>query len=135
MQRGRSRGSRQTAVGVLGVICVFNLALGLLAELAGVALLQNLGIGWPSAVVGVVYAGLAYGTWKRSFAALLIGALLFLLDGLYTLWLGFEITGRVPMGGIVVRTLLLVPLFRALGPIRLLAREHTNKPVARFVRR
>jgi len=121
------------AAGILGFICVLNLALGLIAELGDVTFLRHLGIGWASAVVGVLFAGLAYGTHKRSFVALLIGTLLFAADGVYTLWLGVDSGGRVPTGGIVMRVLLIIPLVRAMGPIRLLAKTEADNASARII--
>jgi hypothetical protein len=86
----------KVAAQVLTFVAVFNIALGLAAELGQVNFLIALGVGWASAVSGALYGGLAYGTFKRHFVALLLGVALFALDGLYTIYISYEYTQGTP---------------------------------------
>ncbi len=123
----------KAAAQLLAFVAVLNIVLGAAAELGPVEFLVRMGIGWASAISGGLYALLAYGTYKRHFIALLLGVCLFALDGIYVIYLSFEYTGRIPTGGIIFRVLLMVPMIRALGPIRSLRRSEMDKPTARVV--
>ncbi len=124
----------KVAAQILAFVAAFNAVLGLAAELGPVEFLTRLGIGWPSAIAGAFYGLLALGTFKRHFAALLVGVLLFACDGLYTLYIAFEYTGRLPIGAVVFRVLLILPMLRALKPIRELRESDLDRPSARVVR-
>jgi hypothetical protein len=103
---------------MLYIIAALNFGLGVIAELAGLEFLRNLGIGWGSAVEGAVYALLGWRTSKGSRIALGLGMGLFAVD---TVWLVIASTqpGRsLPTGGLVARFFFFMPLvkgFKAAG--------------------
>ncbi len=108
-----------TAAGVLYFVAGLNAALGVLAELARIALLQNMGLGYASVVVGAIYAGLGYLVKsKHSRIALVIGIALFALDGIASIFLHLQPGNPPPVGGIVARVFLLVPLWKGLGAFK-----------------
>ncbi len=123
----------KVAAQLLAFVAILNIALGVAAELGPVEFLVRLGIGWVSAIAGGLYGVLAFGTYKRHFIALLLGVGLFAFDGIYTIFISFEYTGRLPTGGIIFRVLLLLPMIRALGPIRTLRKSEMDEPKARVV--
>ncbi|PKN55971.1 MAG: hypothetical protein CVU56_18520 [Deltaproteobacteria bacterium HGW-Deltaproteobacteria-14] len=101
------------AAGVMWFIAGLNIVIGALG-VAGVRFFRDMGMDWPSLLVGVVFAGLAWLVHKkRSRAALLIGIILFAGDGLLTLVMAMDVAhGRIPMTGIVMRVLLIMPMIR-----------------------
>lgn len=105
----------KTAAGMLYFIAGLNAVLGLVAEL-GVEALAKIGLGWGSIVVGAIYAGLGYLVKaKHSRVALVLAIVLFVLDGVASLIAGAHAGGSPPVGGIVARIFLLIPIFKGLG--------------------
>lgn len=107
----------KTAAGMLYFIAGLNAALGLVAEL-GVAFLAQIGLGWGSIVVGAVYAGLGYLVKaKRSRVALILAIVLFVLDGVASLIAATHAGGSPPVGGLVARVFLLIPIWKGLSAL------------------
>jgi hypothetical protein len=70
------------------VIGVFNLGLGLLAELANLTPLQGL-FNWYAAIEGAVFLVIAYFVRRGSMPAAIIGAVLYFLDTLALIFAGY----------------------------------------------
>ena len=103
-----------TAATLLFVIAGLNALLGVIAVAIQSRVLDDLGLGWSSLCVAVVYGGLGFAVRRfRSRAALAIGMALFALDGLATLALSVGAGGRPPTGGIIFRIFLLTAMARA----------------------
>ncbi|TNF32238.1 MAG: hypothetical protein EP329_10895 [Deltaproteobacteria bacterium] len=115
-------GDPRTAItlgaGVMWFIAVLNVVIGSLG-VAGVAFFVHMGLGWPTLAVGAVFAVLAFLVQKqRSRVALLVGIILFAGDAILTLALSMDLAhGRVPMTGVVLRVLLLMPMIQAYSAI------------------
>jgi len=101
------------------VIAALNAGLGLLAVVANVTFLLNLGLGVSSIVAGAIYGGLGYLVKaKHSRVALIIAIALFVLDGLASMVFTAQASGRPPIGGLIARVFLLIPLWKGLGPLK-----------------
>jgi hypothetical protein len=115
-------------------VAVLLLALGLLhaaagfASLAGAADLASLGMDWKFAVLGVVYVALAYGTWRRSRNALIAATVLF--GGHAALLAAQLVNGdvKMPISGILIRTLLTLPLVDGISALSRLEQERALTP-------
>jgi hypothetical protein len=94
-----------------------SLVAGLAAELAKVEFLLNMGIGWISAAVGVVFLVLGYFVGKRSMVALGLAVGLLITDTVLTLALSAG-TGRVPTAGLAMRVVFLIFLFQGFKAIK-----------------
>lgn len=111
------------AVNLLFFIAGLNVALGVLAEVAKIPFLLDLGLGWGSAATGIVYALAALAVKvKRSLAALILGIGLFGLDAILTIVLPAQGSGQPNTGGLVARFFLMIPLVRAVPALRQLIR-------------
>ena len=113
------------AYGVMFFIAALNLALGLVAELGHVGVLQRFGLGWPSVGFGALFVVLGVLVWKaRSRIALVLGIVIFAVDGVVGIYHAMELMGpnhSPPMGGIIMRVFLLLPMIngvKALGAKR-----------------
>lgn len=103
------------AAGILYFIAGLNVVFGLVAVVFRVGLLQANGVGVGSIVEGVVYAGLALGTAKRSIVALGLGMALFAGDTVMMLAGAVQAPGgSPPVGGIVFRVFLFLSLIQGM---------------------
>jgi hypothetical protein len=107
---------------VVAAVAVLNVVVGLLVELFDAGFLRGIGAGWPSVFAGLVYAVLAWLVRGGSLVALGIAVALFVLDGLFVMASAARGGGTPPVGGLVVRAFLLVPMLRGFPAIRELAR-------------
>lgn len=105
------------ARGIVWFIGGLSLVVGLAAELAKVEFLLNMGIGWISAAVGVVFLVLGYFVGKRSMVALGLSVGLLITDTVLTLALSAG-TGRVPTAGLAMRVIFLIFLFQGFKAIK-----------------
>jgi len=109
----------KVAWGIIFFIAGLNALLGLVVLVFDITFLRNLGLGMSSLVTGVVYLGL--GLWvktQRSAVGLGIAIGLFALDGLFTLGATISAGGTPPMGGIIARILLVLPMLRGFSAIK-----------------
>lgn len=102
------------------IVAVLNVVVGLLVEMFDVPFLRGIGAGWPSVFTGVVYAVLARFVRQRSLVALAVAVALFVLDGILILGTAARAGGTPPVGGVVVRLFLLIPMLRGFSAIRAL---------------
>ena len=85
-----------------------NVALGIAASVSQIEVLQQLGFGWISALVGAIYIVLGYFVqFKRSTVALSIAFTLFILDTTIWIFLIIGNSGRIMPSGIVSRIALI----------------------------
>ncbi len=98
---------------ILYFIAGLNGLLGLISLVFNSETLQSVGIGGQSLVAALIYGVLGFFTLKRSKVALILGIVLFALDGLVTLALTTGSRGTPPMGGVIMRVFLLIPMIRA----------------------
>ena len=122
------------AWGILMFIAGLNLVVGLATVVFEVEALAQMGLGVGSLVVAVIYLGLALVVRKyRSPIALGVAIALFAIDGLLTIASGFEGTGTPPVGGVIMRVFLILPMIKGFSAIRALkAGEKGEGAAARF---
>ncbi len=110
------------------------LALGLLhaiagvASLSGVSELKQFGMDWKFAVLGAVYVGLAYFTWRRSRPALIAATVIF---GGHAAMLAAQLVAgevRMPISGVLIRTLLTLPMIEGISALAQLERARDSVP-------
>jgi len=107
---------------VVAFVAVLNVVVGLLVEATGADFLRSIGAGWPSVISGLVYGVLAWFVRARSLVALAIAVALFVLDGVLVMMTAAQATGTPPVGGLVARAFLLIPMLRGFEALRALAR-------------
>lgn len=101
-------------------IAGLNLLLGLLASVFNVALLQELGIGFGSILLGLVFLVLGFFVQRQSSLALILAIVAFIADSLLGVVLSV-LQGATPgIAGLLVRVLLLVPMFQGVPAIKAL---------------
>jgi hypothetical protein len=101
-------------------IAGLNLLLGLLASVFNVALLQELGIGFGSILLGLVFLVLGFFVQRQSSLALILAIVAFIADSLLGVVLSV-LQGATPgIAGLLVRVLLLVPMFQGVPAIKTL---------------
>jgi hypothetical protein len=111
----------KTAAGVMYFIAGLSAIVGLAAALLHVELLERNGFGWASVATGALFAVLAFFTSRGSRVALVVGIVLYILDGLLGVVVGFmSLPGgsTPPVGSIVMHVILVMPLFRAFGAMK-----------------
>ena len=112
-----------------------NVVVGLLVETTGADFLRSIGAGWPSVLSGIVYGVLAWFVRARSRVALGIAVALFILDGVFVLIGAAQATGSPPVGGLIARAFLLVPMLRGFPALQALAQPRHRRPASRAVGR
>lgn len=106
-----------TAAGVLVFVAVIGVVLGAAAELLEVPFLAGLGLGWRSVAGAAILGLLSAFVRRRSLAALRAAIVLLITDLVATVVLvpGGE---QLPLGGLLARVFLLVPLFQGAAAMR-----------------
>lgn len=116
------------AAGFLIFIAIINLLFGVLA-LIGVEFLVELGIGWFSILVGLVYLGL--GLWSRrpSLTALILATIIYGIDSVFAILSPFLVEGGRPFAsGWLFRVLVLYFLITAIQALRKKNQNSTMEP-------
>lgn len=108
------------ARGVAWFMGGLTLVLGVVAEVASVRFLLEMGVNWISAVVGAAMLVLGYFIGKRSVVALGICCGLVILDTVLSLVAAAASSGRTGMGGIAMRAFFLIALFNGFKAIKAL---------------
>jgi hypothetical protein len=96
----------------------FNLLLGLAAMALRSPLIMRMGIGYGSIAAGCVFLLLGFFVMKRSAVALVLALALVVLDALWTVYFAASSGGSLPTGGIIMRVLFIIFLYRGFGAIR-----------------
>jgi len=121
------------ATGVVYFVGGLNVVVGLLAWLAQVEFLLELGIGWTSAAFGALFLALGFFVNRRSRVALAIAVALFIADGVITLVAAAALTGRVTVPAVFMRVVLLLPMLQGFGAMKALDRaDAMRKAVEEF---
>jgi hypothetical protein len=121
----------KAAWAVILFIAAFNLLVGLAAVVFDIEVLAQLGLGIGSLIVAAIY--LALGLLVRAYRspiALGIAIGLFAIDGVLTLVTGFSGSGTPPVGGVVMRIFLLLPMIKGFAAIRELKAGDRGQGVA-----
>ena len=105
------------AYGILFFLGVLNTLLGLAAALFEVELLQNIGIGWGAALMGLIWLVLGFFVMRRSSLALIIALVLYLRDSLATLYFSFEAGGN-PTTQLIIRAAFVYGLYQGISAIQ-----------------
>lgn len=105
------------ARGIVWFIGGLTLVLGVVAEVARVPFLRQIGIGWESAVIGAVFLVLGYFVGKRSMVALALAMVLLVVDMALTLMESSQ-AGRAPTGALGVRIFFLIMMAQGFKAIR-----------------
>ena len=116
---------------MVAAVAVLNVVVGLLVEVFDLGFLRGIGAGWPSVFAGLVYAVLAWFVRGRSTVALGIAVALFVLDGLFVMVSATQAGRTPPVGGIVARAFLLIPMLRGFPALRELGRPRRRRAVPR----
>ena len=101
-------------------IAGLNLLLGVLASLFNVALLQQLGIGFGSILLGFVYLVLGFFVQKKSSLALVLAIVLFAADSLFGVVMTVFEGGSPGFAGLIMRVVLLIPMFQGVPAVKAL---------------
>lgn len=112
------------------IVGVLNIVVGLLADGLQITVLQQLGIGWGSAVEGVAYLALGwFGQTRRSAPALMVAFALLVVEGAASFVMGAS-SGHSPgIGSIFVRFFICVLIFRGIKAAKQLRNEETTLSV------
>ena len=108
----------RNAFGIVFLIAGLNLVLGILAVLFRLPFLEELGMGVPSVVLGLIYLVLGFFARRRSAVALIIAILLFAVDGVLGVVFAVSAGASPSIGGILVRAFLLIPMVQGVGAMR-----------------
>lgn len=95
-----------------------NLLLGAAAMAVGPGLLQDLGLGLESLILGAVFLLLGFLVRRRSAMALGLAMALLVIDAALTMYIAAESGRPVPVAGMLIRAFFLFYLFRGLSAIR-----------------
>lgn len=116
----------RNAYGVVFFIAVLNTLLGMSAVLFQLPFLETLGVGFPSAIFGLVFLILGFFVKGKSQLALILAIVVFVVDGI--LGIVFATTAGVTpsSGGILARILLIIPMIQGIPAIRALKQRGIN---------
>ncbi len=123
----------RVAYGIVFFIGGVTIGLGLITELLQVGFLQQVGFGFDSIIYGGFFLLLGFFVKRRSMLALGIAVGLFVLDGILSVVLFAQQGGTPPVGVIVARIILLIPMIRGFGAIRALKRGAARKPIVKIL--
>src|SRR3990172_2347836 len=117
---GKSEPSQKLNVAYGAVLFVggFSIIIGLVALLFEVRLLQQYGHGYASILSGIVFVILSVFVRRGSMTALAIAVGFYVLDGIVFLSAVMKGPEVPPVGGILFRILLLIPMIRGFGAIQ-----------------
>lgn len=121
----------KTAAAVIYFIAGINLLLGILSLLVRSELLESLGAGWFSLVYGGFFLAMGILVGRKSLWALIAALVVYLVDSVLGLVLIFMSGGSPSVFNIMMRIILIVPLFQGIGAIRE-ARKSATTPPAMF---
>lgn len=108
-------------------IAGLNLALGLVTEFFQIEFLQNIGVGLFSAIFGAIFLGLGFLVMKKhSLIALWAAILLFVADGIFTLFLTIDGGNEPSTGSMVMRIILLVGMYQGLKGLKQLKEKEAQ---------
>jgi hypothetical protein len=111
-----------SAAGMIFFVAGLNALLGLVAVAFNVTFLQSMGLGLASILEGAIFGALGYFVRQRSIVALGVAVGLFVLDGV-ALLASASASGSPPIGGLVARCFLLVPMVMGFPALRALQAE------------
>lgn len=117
---GSDPGERlKAAYQMIFFVAGLNAVLGIVAGIFEVEFLSRLGLGLESLIVAVIYAGLGFLVMRfRSGVALGFAVGLFALDGIASLVMMASAGGSPPIGGIIARIFLIIPMVRGFAAIK-----------------
>ena len=107
----------KAAVGVVYFVAGLNVVLGLLVALAEIEFLAKIGLGWGSVGEGALYGLLGFFASRRHKWALIVATVLFAIDGVFTVVGGLGTGGPPPIGAVVARLFLILPMIRGIPAI------------------
>jgi hypothetical protein len=110
--------------GLIYLVAGINVVLGAVATFLDLPLLKEMGLGWPSLLLGALFALLAVGVQLRhSQVALAFAVGLLALDALVSIVGAMRGVAGSPAGGIFIRVLILIGMSRGFGAIRELRKQ------------
>ncbi len=116
----------KNAYGVVFFVAVLNTFLGMSAVLFEIPLLQTLGVGFPSAIFGLVFLVLGFFVKGKSQLALVLAVVVFVVDGILSIVFA-TMAGVTPSaGGILARIFLIVPMIQGIPAIRTLKQREAK---------
>ena len=117
------------AYGMIFFIAGLNIILGLIAVLGEVDFLTNqIGIDWTTIAFGLVFLLLGFLVRAGSIVALGVAVVLFILSGIWSAVVMASQMPRAtpPVGALVARVFLLIPMIQGFGAIRALKQQSGN---------
>jgi hypothetical protein len=109
------------AYAIIFFIAGLNIVLGLIAVFTESEFLtERIGIDWTTIVFGMVFLLLGFLVRGRSVVALAVAVVLFIASGIWSFVVISQTMtrGAPPIGGIVMRILLLIPMIQGFGALR-----------------
>jgi hypothetical protein len=109
------------AYAIIFFIAGLNIVLGLIAVLTESGFLtERIGIDWTTIVFGMVFLLLGFLVRGRSVVALAVAVVLFIASGIWSFVVISQTMtrGTPPIGGIVMRIFLLIPMIQGFGALR-----------------
>lgn len=111
-------------------LAALNAVLGAAAIAFHVEVLENLGIGVGSIILGFIFAVAGFFTLQRSLVAVILGIALYAIDGLAGFVITIQEGGKPGTGGILVRIFFIIILARGITGIRALKAQKTPQAAA-----
>ena len=96
---------------------ILNVLVGLLSSMLNISFLTNLGIGFSSAVLGLIVIALSYGVKRRSRLALAAIIALFMLDIMATFYF-LDKDDFNPTSGVILKIIIIIFLLRGFPAIK-----------------
>jgi len=110
----------KAAYGVIFFVAVLNTFLGMSAVLFQIPFLLTLGVGFSSAIFGLVFLLLGFLVKRKSQLALILAIAVFVVDGILGIVFA-TMAGVTPSaGGLLARILLIIPMIQGIPAIRAL---------------
>lgn len=111
------------AYGVIFFVAGLSAVIGIVTEVFQIDFLMRLGFGAVSLLGAAIYGILGFFVRRRSLVALIIAITLFGLDGIMAFIIAAEQGGNPPVGALVARILLGIPMIRGIPAIQALKRS------------
>jgi hypothetical protein len=116
----------KSACGIVFFVAYLNIVLGVVSLLFQIEILQKIGFGFISTIIGLVFLILGYFVKRKSSIALIIAIALFVLGGIAS-FISYASQGYgANTGSLVARFFLLIPMVQGLGAIKTLEQQNSG---------
>lgn len=115
------------AYGIIFFVGILNIIVGIIAEVGRIKFLSDMGLGIGSIIFGFVFLLLGALVKRRSKVALAVAIVLFIIDGILSIALIVNDGGTPPIPGLIIRIVLLIPMFQGFLAINELNKKETKR--------